>query len=120
MSDENHVERKAKDRVEIMSPRKRRRLETQSHMSLDSDTNSAYLYAIKCSICFDRLTSENLAVLDCGHMFHTTCVISYFKFVCTPRCPLDRKIFNVNDLMVLSRIHNPEQSESSHSVGVSS
>lgn len=47
----------------------------------------------KCSICISNLHSSNIINIDCGHCFHTNCLLDYVKKCETPSCPLCRSPF---------------------------
>jgi len=41
-----------------------------------------------CSICQENMTEENYyAIPECGHIFHTNCIITWFRSL-RPNCPL--------------------------------
>ena len=44
----------------------------------------------ECSVCFDRLTKDNMELLKCGHIYCKSC-ISKLKENATPTCPTCRK-----------------------------
>lgn len=46
-----------------------------------------------CSVCLDEMdssdnTKTSLVALECGHQFHTTCIVKAFRY--SPRCPMCR------------------------------
>jgi hypothetical protein len=54
---------------------------------------------MKCIICIEDLIPKNLVALECGHIYHTKCVIILIRKR-TRKCPLCRKriTWNVNQL----------------------
>lgn len=42
----------------------------------------------ECPICFDAVTMKNIAVTECGHMFHSTCIFRSLEL--RIECPLCR------------------------------
>ena len=54
----------------------------------------------KCIICYEDINIENLVSLTCGHLFHTTCVITLVRKRLR-KCPLCRKriTWNVKQLI---------------------
>ena len=47
----------------------------------------------RCGICFDTLSTTNITVLECGHMFHFDCIVRDEN----RRCPLCRRTY-ANDV----------------------
>ena len=44
-----------------------------------------------CSICLEGLGSDSVSKLECGHSFHTECIM---KCACLPVCPMCREEFD--------------------------
>ena len=42
----------------------------------------------ECPICFDEVTMKNIAVTECGHMFHSTCIFRSLEL--RIECPMCR------------------------------
>ena len=48
-----------------------------------------------CTICFDSLTAANVFELECGHVFHTHCLVKLIKSR-NRKCPLCRHRIRLN------------------------
>ena len=55
---------------------------------------------IECFICYDDIELKDLVSLECGHLFHTNCIITLIRMR-NRKCPLCRKriTWNVNQLI---------------------
>lgn len=55
-----------------------------------------------CPICKDKLGSENICILSCGHLVHKTCLNSFNRFVNekTPRCPVCHALYKIVDIRI--------------------
>jgi len=56
----------------------------------------------ECSICFDNITEID-SCLECGHIFHTQCIIQLNLFNC-PLCRYDSKIIQLHKKQINDKI----------------
>lgn len=63
-----------------------------------------------CSICFEECLTK-LAILDCGHVFHRSCMIEWIEK--EKRCPLCRKVVYSTFTELIFTIKKKEIDESS-------
>jgi hypothetical protein len=71
-------------------------------------------YEPKCPICIeDYQTDERIAVLSCGHCFHSTCIKDWFKSLVdqkkTKTCPMCRK-----ENVIISKIYSSKEDVPKH------
>lgn len=45
----------------------------KTNMTINNDCKE------ECTICGDNLSNENITTLQCGHKYHTDCIIHWFK-----------------------------------------
>ena len=55
------------------------------NMDMNMDVNMDVKCINECSVCLENIGQKNFSVLECGHTFHTSCILR-----CQNRCPLCR------------------------------
>ena len=48
----------------------------------------AYYFSEECIICFYPLSNEEIAQVDCGHIYHHKCIKKWLKVGKTKKCPM--------------------------------
>jgi len=62
-----------------------------------------FFWPDKCTICLDKINCTNKYKLECGHVFHTTCIMSWFRQK-KDTCPYCRSKGNIS---IVHETNNP-------------
>lgn len=68
-------------------------------------------YSEECTICYNYLGEDNIALLECGHKYHKKCILNWSRlkknnpnnFISCCICNKETNIINVEKIHIISK-----------------